>query len=176
MSNNEISENLLALWENKKDNKLAKELNKQVATKNREILNSLDFIIRNEKENGFVLNLAVKAYIRIKRTCLNSLTPIYDIWDINEHTVQESILEVLGYDKVVPTVDEQKEIINKYFYFGDGLDLNFYGDPRYGLAAACAGWENDIVKAFLEYCLTINDAPIKYVAKKSLEGKYVKLR
>lgn len=51
-----------------------------------------------------------------------------------------------------------------------------YCDPRYGLAAACAGWDKQLTKDFLEYCLLTGDTPVKYVAENSLKGKYVKLR
>ncbi|NME68498.1 hypothetical protein [Flammeovirga aprica] len=103
-------------------------------------------------------------------------TPLFELWDIEDHTVNESLLNVLGYDKVVPSEDEQKIIIKKYFHFGDDIDNRYYSDPKYGLAAACAGWNTSIVKDFLNHCLTMNDVPLVYVSKYSLKGHYVKLR
>lgn len=53
-----------------------------------------------------------------------------------------------------------------------------FTDPRYGIAAACAGWKKELTEDFLKHCLDTadRDTPLKYVAKNSLKGKYVKLR
>ena len=77
---------------------------------------------------------------------------------------------------MVPSKEEQSHLIEKYFNFGDDTNYKFCTDPRYGLAAACAGWDKDVVKSFLEKCMSIPDAPLQYVAKNSLNRKYVKLR
>ena len=72
---------------------------------------------------------------------------------------------------MVPETIDQKKIIDIFFDFGSKTNLKYCTDPRYGLAAACAGWETSIVENFLKHCLEVDDAPLKYIAKKSLDKK-----
>jgi|688.fasta_scaffold750265_1 hypothetical protein len=147
-----------------------------VASDDKSILETLYKIIKSINTNGLILAEATKAYVRLKRNDLNDCLPIFELWDIDNVTVQESLLDVLGYDRVVPSAVEQELIIIKYFKFGDNTDYRYFTDPRYGLAAACALWKQETVSAFLKKCITINDAPLKYVAENSLKGKTSKLR
>jgi hypothetical protein len=158
------------------DKKLKKILKGPFVERDETLLETLRRTIEDEKVNGIVLNEVAKAYFRIKRKNLNDCTPLFELWHIDQITIQESLLEVLGYDRVVPTFEEQKAIIDKYFYFGTHTDYRYCSDPRYGLAAACAGWDSSIVESFLKNCLTIPDAPLKYVSENSLKKKYVRLR
>lgn len=129
-----------------------------------------------EKQNGLIINEVTKAYFRLKRKSINDCAPLFELWHVEQYTVQESLLEVLGYDRVIPNIEEQKRIIDKYFDFGSDIDYRYFTDPRYGLAAACAGWDTAVVQAFLEHCLTVPDAPLRHVAQNSLKKKYVRLR
>lgn len=158
------------------DGKLSKLLKKAVAEKELVILPTLRKIIEIEKKNGFILSEAVKAYFRLKRSSINDCSPLFEFFENEDYTINESLLEVLGYDKVVPDPEIQKEIITKFEKFGRWQNQTVYTDPRYGLAAACAGWEEGIVTNFLKQCLEVDDAPLKYVATNSLKRKYVKLR
>lgn len=157
-------------------NKLKKILKEALLEKDVAILTVLKSSIEREQLNGLIRNEITKVYFRLKRTNINDCSPLFELWNVEDYTVQESLLEVLGYDKVIPDFVEQKKIIEKYFTFGSGIDYRYYSDPRYGLAAACAGWEINIVQAFLENCLNVPDAPLKYVAENSLVRKYVKFR
>ncbi|MCA6445110.1 MAG: hypothetical protein IM571_09475 [Chitinophagaceae bacterium] len=126
-------------------------------------------------QDGLILKYSVHTYFRLKRTSLNDVNPLFDfVTEISN--INESLLEVLGYDKMVPPIEEQEKIIKKYFHFGDGIDYRYFSDPRYGLAAACAGWDKEIVRDFLNHCIATGDVPLKYVSENSLKGKYVKLR
>ena len=142
--------------------------------------NDLDELLTKIKsgglKNGLIIKELVKGYFRLKRKGLKDTQPMKDFSLGDSINIQESLLEVLGYDKMVPTKEEQSEIISKYINFGDDTDYKYYTDPRYGLAAACAGWDQNIVKDFLEKCMIVPDAPLKYVAKNSLKQKYIKLR
>ena len=158
------------------DQKLKRILSEAVADRDTSILLILKTIIISEQVNGFVLNEVTKAYFRLKRRNVYDCSPLFELWDSKEYTVQESLLEVLGYDKVIPDIEEQKRIIDRYFDFGANIDNRYFCDPRYGLAAACAGWDLDVVQKFLEHCLTIPDAPLKYVAENSLKRKYIRFR
>lgn len=156
--------------------KLKKILKEAIDERDTSILDILKSTIENEKKNGSIINTITKAYFRISRKYAHDCSPLFELWYVNEHTVQESLLEVLGYDRVIPNIEEQQRIIDKYFDFGSNIDYRYFSDPRYGLAAACAGWDTHVVQSFLEHCLMVPDAPLKYVAQNSLKRKYVRLR
>src|SRR6218665_135386 len=151
------------------DNKLKKLLKEAVLENDTSILDILKNAIEAQQGNSAIKHQTTKAYFRLKRKNLNDCSPLFELMDIDEHNIQEALLDVLGYDKVVPDLEAQKTIIEKYFDFGSGLDLRSFSDPRYGLAAACAGWDSDLVELFLRKCLTIDDVPLKYVAENSLK-------
>ncbi|MCD1116202.1 hypothetical protein [Chryseobacterium turcicum] len=133
------------------------------------------YIKENYIDKGFFLRTAVMAYCRLERENNNDVTVILDLIMQNIYSMSEGALEVLGYDKMTPSITEQEQIIDLCKDFGKNREKGLT-DPRYGLAAACAGWNAKNVKPFLEECMHSNDEPLKYVAENSLKGKYVKLR
>jgi hypothetical protein len=76
---------------------------------------------------------------------------------------------------MLPDNEDIKTIIKSAWDFGISREKGFV-DPRYGLAAACAGWDKEIVRDFLNHCIATGDVPLKYVSENSLKGKYIKLR
>ncbi len=140
---------------------------------------SADFIynkfILNAENHSAITTVATTAFIRISRKNINDADVIVSLLDNPSSSVKEGALEALGYDKMIPDIDVQDIIITKCFTFGSNREKG-YMDPRYGLAAACAGWESEKTKEFLQDCLKSGDAPLEYVAKNSLKGKYVRLR
>lgn len=168
---NELEKLLLS----KNDKKAKKVLTEFVINND---LSVVDLIFSKIKDDtmvdGMIISYSVEAYFRLKRKSLSDVSPMFD-FDTLEYNINEALLDVLGYDKMIPSIEDQKKIIDKYFYFGEGIP-SYATDPRYGLVAACAGWDEKITRKFLEYCLTINDAPLKYVTQNSLKRKYVKLR
>jgi hypothetical protein len=158
------------------EKKLKKLLIEAVSTNDISVLPKLKEVIYSNHSNGLVLSKCTEAYFRLSRKSKNDCEVLFELAKLNEHTISESLLDVLGYDKVLPTLEEQMRIISMFYHFGDGIDLRYFSDPRYGLAAACAGWDKQTVRMFLEYCVAIPDVPLQYVAKHSLEGKYIRLR
>jgi hypothetical protein len=171
-----VEENIIQFWQRKYEKKFTELLKIQVSQKNEKILGILLKIINEEKDNGIILSNAVKGYFRIKRKDTSDCNPLFELYNINDVTLSESLLEVLGYDRMVPNSKDQQTIIQIFYDFGKGIDVRYFTDPRYGLAAACAGWDFNIVEPFLKHCLTTSDAPLKYVAENSLKRKYVRLR
>ena len=173
--NKNLNKEVEAAYEKRYEKKLASLLKAVVVEKDSTILPLLLNIIETEQENGFILNVVVKAYFRIKRNSNNDCDPLFELSSNDDYTVNESLLEVLGYDKVIPEYETQKKIIEMYRDLGLSRNRSYYSDPRNGLIAACAGWEGDIVKDFLEYCIETGDARSKYIAENSLKKKYVKI-
>ena len=171
-----LDTNLILLCERKWLKKVALYLKEQVAVNNKSILPTLLVIIKEKDVIGTILCDCVRAYFRIKRENIHDCSPLFNLYDLNNINLCEALLEVLGYDRMLPYEEDQAKIIEIFYHFGDNTDRRYFTDPRYGLAAACTGWNKTIVANFLNYCLNIPDAPLNYVAKNALTGKYVKLR
>lgn len=133
-------------------------------------------LLSGDIQDGLIICDLTRALFKLNRTSLADCSTIFLFEDFSNMNIHASLLEVLGYDKMIPVLEDQQKIIERYFYFGDGIDLRYFSDPRYGLAAACAGWDEDTVKPFLLHCLDVDDAPLKYVSKNSIVRRYVKLR
>jgi len=136
----------------------------------------LQKLLTSELPDGIMLSDLARAFFRLNRTSLSDCATIFLLQDIPSIPVQAALLEVLGYDRMVPPVEVQKQLILQFFHYGDFLDHRVSTDPRYGLAAACAHWDEGVVHRFLLHCLRVDDAPLRYVAEHSLKRKYAKLR
>lgn len=143
-------------------------------------LKEIEQIVRTNKPNDMITYAAAQTYVRLKRHSIHDASPALALLQFGGLSTVDGCLNPLGYDKMLPDDNQIKELIRL------GWDLHKhkdrlgqekgYCDPRYGLAAACAGWDNQLTKDFLEHCIATGDAPVKYVAENSLKGKYVKLR
>lgn len=135
-----------------------------------------NYIKEKYVDEGFFLNNSIKAYIRLNRTSINDVKDVINyLKNNNNYNIYNGVLNSLGYDKIIPSIKEQDIIIELCWDAGKDR-LKGCTDPRYGLAAACAGWKSDKVVPFLKHCMESNDVPLKYVSENSLKGKYVKLR
>lgn len=125
--------------------------------------------------HGHYLHHSTEAYVRLNRT---NTTDVKDVITFIKEKIPaktEGALSTLGYDKIVPSLKDQDEIIT--LCWDEGADRHRgFTDPRYGLAAACAGWKSEKTIPFLKHCLESDDVPLKYVAENSLKGRYVRLR
>lgn len=135
-----------------------------------------NYIKEKYVDEGFFLNNSIKAYIRLNRTSINDVKDVINfLKNNNNYNIYNGVLNSLGYDKIIPSIKEQDIIIELCWDAGKDRPKGCT-DPRYGLAAACAGWKSDKVVPFLKHCMESNDVPLKYVSENSLKGKYVKLR
>jgi hypothetical protein len=157
------------------ENKAKKMLRQAALDGDASLLRLLESAIQKDISNGCILAEVARTLFRLKKNHQNDMAPFFELCIHERETIQESLLEVLGYDRMVPARDDQAKIIERYFDFGKGRDRRV-SDPRYGLAAACAGWDAELVRPFLEHCLVTGDPPVKYVAENALKRKYVKLR
>ena len=143
-------------------------------------LKEIEQIVRTNKPNDMITYAAAQTYVRLKRKSLNDASPALELLQFGGLSTVDGCLNPLGYDKMHPEESQIKELIKLSWDLHKHKDRlgheSGYCDPRYGLAAACAGWEKHLTKDFLEHCLATGDAPLKYVSENSLKGKYVKLR
>ena len=118
---------------------------------------------------------AAMAWVRIARKDIYDADPVLKVLKSGTFSAINGALNAMGYDRMMPNPDVCDQIITLVWDYGRDRPRGTV-DPRYGLAAACAGWNCSKRTAFLEHCLESQDVPLTYVAKHSLNGKYIKLR
>jgi len=142
-------------------------------------LKEIDAIIRVNNPHDMITYAAAQSYVRLTRKSINDASPVIELLQFGGLSTVSGCLNPLGYDRMLPNENQIKELIKLTWDLHKHKDWERgYGDPRYGIAAACAGWNRELTKDFLEHCLaTANgDTPVEYVSENSLKGKYVKLR
>lgn len=131
-----------------------------------------DICQKNEAHDTITTNTGC-SYVRIIRNSLSDVSSIFKYSHGINYSLGKGFLFALGLDKMVPKVEEQKILISKFYNFGQDRDP-LYSDPRYGLAAACAGWTSHNVEDFLQHCIKTGDRYLINVAESALKGEYVK--
>jgi len=142
-------------------------------------LTEIETIIKANNPHDMITNAAAQTYVRLKRKSLNDATPVLELLRFGGLSTVSGCLKPLGYDRMQPDEEQINELIKITWDLNKHKDYEpAYGDPRYGIAAACAGWDRRLTKDFLEHCLATADGytPLTYVSENSLKGKYVKLR
>ncbi len=134
----------------------------------------LEEICLKNEPHDLVTSGAAMSYLRLKRKSLSDVSPIFDYLEGINYSLLVGFFYAMGYDKMVPSAEEQKKLIAISHNLGFDFDDEGYSDLRYGLAAACAGWEAPIVNDFLVLCSVEGSEAVKYVALSSLKGQYVK--
>jgi hypothetical protein len=152
------------------------ELIKSIGINNYKSANHLitEIVVRNEEYDTITI-FAAKSYVQLNRNNLEDISPLLHFINDSKYSLGYGMLNALGYDKMMPSNDEVQLLIKRFWSF---YEIREYGlsDPRYGLAAACVGWDKELVRDFLNHCIATGDVPLKYVSENSLKGKYVKLR
>ena len=145
-------------------------------------LSEIDTIIKANNPHDMITYAAAQTYVRLKRKSLSDASPVLELLQFGGLSIVDGCLNPLGYDKMLPDENQIKELIKLCWDLHKHKDRigneGGFCDPRYGIAAACAGWDRQLTKDFLEHCLASanGDTPLEYVSENSLKGKYVKLR
>lgn len=149
---------------------------------NKNALGEIEKIVKLNNPYDSITSAAAETYVRLKRQSLNDASPSLELLKFGGLSVVDGCLNPIGYDKMMPGENQIKELIKLSWDLHKhkdrvGKEAGFC-DPRYGLAAGCAGWDSQLTKDFLEHCLATadGDTPLKYVSENSLKGKNVKLR
>ena len=136
-------------------------------------------IVRANIPHDMITYAAAQTYVRLIRKSLHDASPVLELLRFGGLSIVDGCLNPLGYDRMQPDESQITELIELSWDLHKHRDYEpAYGDPRYGIAAACAGWDRHLTKDFLEHCIATADrnTPLIYVSENSLKGKYVKLR
>jgi len=144
---------------------------------NKEALSFVEPIVTENKEHDAITGAAAEAYVRLTRKSINDSKPVVELLRFGNYSVLNGCLNPLGYDRMMPNDDEIKELLRLCWNLNEKKERGLT-DPRYGIAAACAGWKENLTQDFLHHCLATadKDTPLTYVSENSLKRKYVRLR
>lgn len=142
----------------------------------------IEKIIQLNNPHSMVTYAAAQTYVRLKRKSITDAQPVIELLKFGGLSLVDGALNPLAYDRMIPPNEEIITLIKLSWDLHKHKDRigkeSGYCDPRYGLAAACAGWDKQVTTEFLAHCLatTGNDTSLKYVTENSIKQKYVKLR
>ncbi|MCE7065296.1 hypothetical protein [Dyadobacter sp. CY326] len=146
----------------------------------KDALRVIEQIIIENNPYCMITSAAAQTYVRLRRKCINDALPVLELLEFGGLSTVRGCLNPLGYDRMLPHNEQIELLINKAWDLHKHKDrLGYergYCDPRYGLAAGCAGWDSLLTKDFLNHCLITGDVPLKYVSQHAINGKYCKLR
>jgi hypothetical protein len=131
----ELDEEVLRIWRRGHYKKLHRLLTAKLREQDRGVLDTLRHILRHEDRNGLVIKTATKTYFRLKRTATTDCQPLFELQQVELYnaagnTVQAALMEVLGYDRMVPSPEDQRKILDLFFHAGEDVDLTGSSDPR----------------------------------------------
>ncbi len=139
-------------------------------------------IVLLNKSHDMITYAAAQTYVRLKRKSIFDAQPILHLLKFGGLSLVDGALNPLSYDKMMPPEKEIIELLQLCWDLNKhkdrlGYERNF-SDPRYSLAAACAGWDKELTTAFLNHCIETaeNDHTLMNIAKNSLKGIHSTLR
>lgn len=149
----------------------------------------IEQIVRANLAHDMITSVSAMVYVQLKRKSINDGNPVLELLEFGSISVISGALKALAVDQMKPNRDEIQQILlhckdlNKH---PDRIGYE-YGiiDCRLYLAIACANWDIELTKNFLNHCIDtaydldrfgksfINQNLID-VCKNSLAGKFSK--
>jgi hypothetical protein len=134
--------------------------------------------VRQNEPHDMITVGASLAYIRLKRKSLSDSAPVLELLEFGRISVIAGVVMVLAIDKMIPDNDAIEKIIKICWDLHRHKDVTPHDmDDRKYLAIACANWDKNLVKDFLNHCIETakeNDNNLREVSQNSLKGKYSK--
>jgi hypothetical protein len=141
-------------------------------------LPDIEPIVRANAPQDMITYGAAQTYVRLRRASLEDAGPSLELLEWGGGSVVDGCLNPLGYDRMMPDAPSIRALIRGAWdlhLHPDRAGIVGLCDPRSGLAAACAGWDPELTRGFLEHCIATGDEPLRRVAEAALEGRYARL-
>ena len=150
-------------------------------------ISDIEVIVRQNIPHDMITMNATTAFVQIKRKNIYDAQPVLELLNFGSISVISGALYALAIDKMLPPKTEIEEILQICWDINKHKDRvgHEFGliDPRIYLAVACAGWDLELTKDFLNHCtetafnISRFDQPVENiqlieVCKKSFKGKY----
>ena len=130
---------------------------------------------RNDPFDAITL-AAAAAFVRLKRTTNNDASPVIEMLSRGRLSCITGALAALAEDRVLPSRGEMETLVEMAWDLDQHPDRLSrpvgYGDPRYHVVIACAGWPEEVRSKFFEHCLHAGDSLVERVIKSSSRNKY----
>jgi hypothetical protein len=130
-------------------------------------------IIQASPEHDMLGRASATAYCRLTRSSLSDAAPVLKLLSLNRFSISMGASLALGCDRMVPSDEDIHAVLQ---YATTYRYQNGFGDPRYGVAVAAAGWHGPHVDQFLKDCLESGDSGVVDAARSSLKKKYIQCR
>lgn len=155
----------------------------------KEALSEIEPIVLKNMPHDSITSVAATSFVQLKRKSIHDAKPVIYLLNYGSISVISGALYSLPADRMIPSEDEIKTIIEKSRDINkhpDRIGLEFgLMDPRIYLALACADWNKNLTTDFLNHCIKtaydINrfDKPVQNtnlieVCENSLKGKFSK--
>ncbi len=145
---------------------------------------ALECLFERVKQNvphDTITTYAALAYVRLKRKSLDDGEPVLELLKFGRLSVISGALMVLAMDKMMPDNNTIEKIIRTCWDIHKhkdriGIEYGLTDDRKY-LAIACANWDKNLVKDFLNHCIETAekyDNNLREVSQNSLNGKFSK--
>jgi hypothetical protein len=150
----------------------------------------IEKIVRQNIPHDMITMNAATAFVQLKRKDIHDAQPVIELLDFGSTSVIAGALKALAIDKMLPPKKEIEEILQICWDINKHKDRigHEFGliDPRIYLAVACASWNLELTKEFLNHCIEtafnisrfdkpVENVQLVEVCKKSLKGKYSNL-
>lgn len=155
----------------------------------KEALNEIEKIVKKNLPHDMITMAAATAYVQLKKDSKNDAEPVTELLKFGSVSVISGALLSLVADRMIPANNEIEEIIKRSWDINRHPDRigHEFGliDSRIYLALACADWELNLTKDFLNHCIETAfdmnrfNKPVKNqgliaVCENSLKGKFSK--
>ncbi len=155
----------------------------------KKVLYDIESIVRANIPHDMITSVSGTTYVQLKRKSINDASPVLELLEFGSVSVIQGALLALAIDQMKPEENEIRKIltfckdINKH---KDRIGYE-YGlmDCRQYLALACANWDIELTKEFLNHCINsasennsfgkpvVNQNLID-ICQNSLKGKFSK--
>jgi hypothetical protein len=137
-------------------------------------------LARRETEHTTLYSALGDAIVRIGPESDHDMAPVFEAIGTRRFQLIDGALRAMAMLRMVPTDAEIVELI-RIAELPEAVEAlrGYPNDPtglRKWVAAAAAGWPQELVRDFLERCVTTTDHGLRLAAEQSLKGKYVKWR
>jgi hypothetical protein len=132
-----------------------------------------EIVKQNIPHDAITINAAL-SYVRLKRQSLQDGSPVVELLNFGNSSVNEGAVMALAYDQMKPDNESIAKIIELSW---DWRNEKGYGDNRKYVAIACWNWDKRLTENFLKHCIETADQydnNLREVSQNSLNCKYSK--
>lgn len=149
----------------------------------------IETIVKQNIPHDSVTMASATTYVQLKIKSINDVLPVIELLEFGSISVITGALNALAIEQLVPSKNDIEQLLNKSWDINKHKDRvgHEYGliDPRIYLAIACANWDKDLTKKFLNHCIEtaynisrfekpVLNANLVAVCENSLKGKFSK--